>query len=110
MTSVATCVRLNFWNRLQTGTCYHEPLALGLTRAPRVARLQIACDFRADGCTETVPLEVLAAHRLKCEHNPRPGRQPTPGGAHDAVRPTRQGRCAPSGPLLLLLLLFPSGR
>ncbi|XP_043206842.1 E3 ubiquitin-protein ligase NRDP1-like isoform X2 [Amphibalanus amphitrite] len=59
----------------------------------QLGRLEIACDFRAEGCTERVPLEYLAAHRLKCPHNPRPGQQPRTADARAAVQP-RQGRPA----------------
>ncbi|XP_037090406.1 E3 ubiquitin-protein ligase NRDP1-like [Pollicipes pollicipes] len=42
----------------------------------QLGRLVISCDFKSEGCDQTMPLEVLAAHRLKCPCNPRPNDAP----------------------------------
>lgn len=35
-----------------------------------LARLEIACDYEADGCARVVKLELLRGHLSECEYNP----------------------------------------
>ncbi|XP_054552270.1 PDZ domain-containing RING finger protein 4 isoform X1 [Talpa occidentalis] len=65
-----------------------------------IQKLRIHCDYRARGCSLSVPLRELAAHVERCDFRPGPCLQGGVSGPGDCRRgdvPAREGGGAPPG-------------